>query len=459
MTKKTIGFLSGVVVFVIIDLIPFSGLSTTGRLDLALTLMTVVWWATQIAQPAFVGGIYLMLLIIFQVATPVQVFSDAWTGSIMWLVIGAYLIAGAVKDSGLGERIAYAFIVRFVRSWNGIIISIFVLTFILSLLIPHPWPRAFLIMSVIDVVASSADMAKEDRAKLGLTVFAASCPLSGVFLTGDTSLNPLAVADSGVKVSFMSYFYYMSVPMIIAAIITMLLIMLLFRPTKKVSIDVNALKLKQKELGAFSEKETRTLIWLVIAIALWLTSGITGIDVGWLTLVIALLMSLPLVGEVLTAKSWSGVPVNVLIFLTSAITIGVVGKVTGMNSWIAKTILPSSLPQNLYLLAIIITIGAMVIHMFMGSVIAVMGVTIPAFLAATSHMGVSPLAISLLVFSVVNLHYILPFHNMAILVGSDPDTGGGYNQKQVMRLGIPLTIVMFIVAVVEIFWWKLIGFI
>ena len=101
----------------------------------------------------------------------------------------------------------------------------------------------------------------------------------------------------------------------------------------------------------------------------------------------------------------------------------------------------------------------MVIHMFMGSVIAVMGVTIPAFLAATAHMGVNPLAISLLVFSVVNLHYILPFHNMAILVGSDPDTGGGYNQKQVMRLGIPLTIVMFIVAVVEIFWWKLIGFV
>ncbi|WP_180370629.1 hypothetical protein, partial [Oenococcus oeni] len=39
----------------------------------------------------------------------------------------------------------------------------------------------------------------------------------------------------------------------------------------------------------------------------------------------------------------------------------------------------------------IITIGAMVIHMFMGSVIAVMGVTIPAFLAATTHMGVNPL--------------------------------------------------------------------
>ena len=68
----------------------------------------------------------------------------------MYLIIGAYLIAGAVKSSGLGERIAYKFILRFVHSFKSVIISIFILTFFLSLLIPHPWPRAFLIMSVMD---------------------------------------------------------------------------------------------------------------------------------------------------------------------------------------------------------------------------------------------------------------------------------------------------------------------
>lgn len=456
MNKRIIGFLSGLAVFAIIYFLPLKGIGASAHLDLALTLMTVVWWAMQVAQPAYVGGVYLMLLIIFHVATPVQVFSSSWTGSIMWLVIGAYLIAGAVSDSGFGERIAYAFIIKFVRSWNGIIISIFVLTFILALLIPHPWPRAFLIMSVMTVVAKSADMPKEDRAKIGLAVFAASCPLSGVFLTGDSSLNPLAVADSGVHVTFLSYFEYMSVPMIIAAILTMLLIMFLFRPTKEVTIDLEILKEQQKSLGPLSNREIRTVIWLVIAIALWLTSGLTGIDVGWITLIVALMMSLPLIGEVLTAKSWSGVPVNVLVFLTSAIAIGDVGRVTGMNAWLAKVILPSSLPENIFVLALIIALFAIFIHMFMGSVIAVMGVTIPAIIAATSHLGINPLAISLIVFSVVNLHYILPFHNLAMLVGNEPDTGG-YTQKEVIRLGIPLTAVMFIVALVQAEWFHITG--
>ena len=91
--------------------------------------MTVVWWATQVAQSGYVGGIYLILLIVLGVAEPELVFKS-WTGSTMYLIIGAYLIASAVKDSGLGERIAYAFIIKFVRSYRGILISIFVLTFI-----------------------------------------------------------------------------------------------------------------------------------------------------------------------------------------------------------------------------------------------------------------------------------------------------------------------------------------
>ncbi|MCI1882123.1 MAG: anion permease [Sporolactobacillus sp.] len=456
MNKRVIGFFGGLAVFIITYLLPLHGLPAAGHMCLALTLMTVVWWATQVAQPAYVGGIYLMLLIILRVATPVQVFSSSWTGSIMWLVIGAYLIAGAVRDSGFGERIAYSFIIRFVRSWNGIIVSIFVLTLIMALLIPHPWPRAFLIMSVMDVVAKSAGMPSEDRAKIGLAVFAASCPLSGVFLTGDSTLNPLAVADSGVDVTFLSYFGYMGVPMILAGALTMLLFMILFKPTKKVSIDLNVLKEKQKSLGPLSNREIRTIVWLCIAILLWLTSGLTGINVGWITLIVALMMSLPVIGEVLTAKSWSEVPVNVLVFLTSAIAIGDVGKVTGMNHWLAEEILPASMPHNIFILALLITLFAIIIHMFMGSVIAVMGVTIPAVVAATSHLGISPLAVSLIVFSVVNLHYILPFHNLAILVGNDPDTGG-YTQKEVIRLGIPLTVIMFIVALIQAGWFHITG--
>ncbi len=453
--KKVFGLVLGVLVAVIINFLPLEGLSTKGKMCLGLTLMTVVFWALQIVQSGYASGVYLALLIIFQVAEPGVVFSP-WLGSTMYLVIGAYLIASAVKSSGLGERIAYKFILKFVNSYKSIIISIFALTFLLSILIPHPWPRAFIIMSVMAVVIKSANIPKEDSIKIGFTVFAASVPVSMIFLTGDSAINSLAVQASGISVSWMQWFIYMGPPSIIASIITCVLILVLFKPSKEVKINKEEIKEKLNLLGSLSNTEKRTIVWLVIAVVLWLSDSIHGINIGWVTLLIAMLMSFPVIGEILSPKQWGEVPVHVLMFLTAAMTIGKVGGVTGMNDWIAQTVLPSFIPSNPYVLAIIIAAISMGIHMVLGSVVAVMGIAIPALLIFTEPININPIVITLLVYSSIGMHYILPFHHLNMLVGQGEENGM-YGQKEVMRLGIPLTIIIFLIVSIEVLYWKLLG--
>jgi len=454
--KSLLGLMLGILVAFIINLLPLEGLSSQGKMCLGLTLMTVVFWAFQIVQSGYSAGLYLALLVIFKVAEPSVIFSP-WIGSTMYLVIGAYLIASAVKSSGLGERIAYKFIIKFVSSYKSIIISIFALTFILSILIPHPWPRAFLIMSVMVVVINSAKIPKEDAEKIGFTVFAAAVPVSMIFLTGDSVINPLAVQISGVAITWIQWFIYMGPPNIVASILTCILIIVLFKPTKEVAINKEEMKEKLNALGPLSIKEKRTIIWLAIAVFLWMTDSIHGINIGWITLLIAMLMSFPVVGEILTPKQWSEVPVHVLLFLTAAMTIGKVGAVTGMNTWIAETILPSNIPSNPFVLAIIISVISIGIHMVLGSVIAVMGIAIPALLIFTEPMGISPVITTLFVYSAIGIHYILPFHHLNILVGQGEENGM-YGQKEVIKLGIPLTIVVFIITVcIEVPYWKMIG--
>ncbi|WP_440977621.1 SLC13 family permease [Sedimentibacter sp. LTW-03] len=453
--KKLLGLLLGILVAIVINILPLEGLSAQGKMCLGLTLMTVVFWAFQIVQSGYASGLYLALLVIFNVAEPSVVFSP-WVGSTMYLVIGAYLIASAVKSSGLGERIAYKFIIKFVSSYRSIIISIFVLTFILSILIPHPWPRAFLIMSVMAVVIKSANVPKEDAIKIGFTVFASSVPVSMIFLTGDSVINPLAAQASGELISWMQWFVYMGPPNIVASIITCLLILVLFKPTKEIIINKEEIKEKLDSLGQISGIEKRTIIWLAIAVVLWMTDSIHGINIGWITLLIAMLMSLPAIGGVLTPKQWGEVPVHVLLFLTAAMTIEKVGGVTGMNTWIADTILPSSIPENPYILAVIIAVISMGIHMFLGSVIAVMGIAIPALLIFTEPMGISPIITTLLVYTSIGIHYILPFHHLNMLVGQGEENGM-YGQKEVMKLGIPLIAVVFIIVLLEVPYWKMIG--
>ena len=376
----------------------------------------------------------------------------------MWLVIGAYLIAGAVKDSGLGERLAYGFIKRFVRSYTGIILSVFALTLILSILIPHPWPRAFLIMSVMGVVIKSADIPQADAAKIGFTVFAASVPVSLIFLTGDSVINPLAAsyAGSGMADSWLGWLKYMGVPAALASLITLALILFLFKPSHPIRINLREMESKQAALGPMTVTEKRTLIWILVAIVLWLTDALHGVNIGWITLAIAMGMSLPLIGEVLTVKSWSQVPVHVLMFLTAAMAIGGVGGATGMNAWIAKVILPETLPANVLVLALFLALASVIIHMFMGSVIAVMSVVIPSVLISAEAAGIAPLFVALTVYLAVASHYILPFHHLNILVGQGEENGM-YSQKETIRLGLPLSAAVFAQAVLAALWWKLLG--
>lgn len=457
-TKKRIGVILGVLVAVTISFIDIPSISIEGKLCLAFTFMTVIFWAFQVMQPGYTSALYLILLVLFKVAEPALVFST-WTGPMMFLIIGAYLIAGAVKDSGLGERIAYNFILRYVTSFKSIIISSFILTFILSILIPHPWPRAFLIMSVMSVVIKSANMPKKDAIIVGFSVFAASVPVSIIFLTGDASLSPLAVQQSGMELGWLGWFKMMVPPGIIASIIACIMILFLFKPSEEVHINKEEIKKELDDLGKLTTIEKRTAFWLIVAIVLWLTDSIHGLDIGWITMLIAVFMAMPIIGEVLTPKSWGGIPIHVLIFLTAAVAIGRVGGATGMNEWIADTVLPSSMPSNIFILAAIITAISMLIHMALGSVIAVMGIVIPAMVAFTTNAGVSPLVITLITYTAIATHYIFPFQHLNMLVGLGEENGG-YTQKETIKFGIPFIFaVFFITVLIEIPYWKLLGLI
>jgi di/tricarboxylate transporter len=456
MNQKSLGLTLGVAVAAILYLLPLEGLSQQGRACLSLTLMTVIFWAFQIAQAGYISGLLLGLMVICKVADPATVFS-AWTGTTMYLIIGAYLIASAVKHSGLGERIAYWFILHVMRSYRSVIIAIFAMTFILSILIPHPWPRAFLIMSVMGEVIKNAKIGNRDATHIGYAVFAASVPVSAIFLTGDSTINPLVAQYAGVHVGWFDWLRLMGVPGIVASVLICAAFLLVFRPGEKITIDKESARIRLTGMGKLNTKEILVLGWLSVAIVLWATDSLHGIDIGWVTLIVAMLMAMPIAGGLLTPQTWSEVPVQVLVFITAAIAIGRVGGATGMNQWIAATLLPSAVPGNPLLLAVMIGGIAVILHMLLGSVIAVMGVAIPAILAYTLPMGINPLAAGLFVLTAVVLHYVFPFQNMNILVGIGEENGG-FSQKETLRFTLPLLLITFIIMVlVEVPWWMLLG--
>jgi di/tricarboxylate transporter len=460
MTKNIglIGFIGGIVVAAIIMLLPLEGISPAGKKCLALSLVAVIWWATKVVHPGYTSLSLLVSYVLFGVA-PANVVFGLWTTPIIYMIIGAYLIAAAVQESGLGKRIAYAYIIKYVNSYRSIIIGMYVLGFLLSFLIPHPWPRSFLIMSVVAIIVKSANIPMKDAINIGLAVFAGSVPTSMVLLTGDATVNPVAVEMSGVDVSWLGWLWMMGIPGVAATILTLILQLIMYKPTSEVTINKTEVRQLLKDLGPLSGEEIRCMIWIGLAIVLWATDGIHKIHCGWVALAVSMGLALPKIGGVLKPSSWRQVPIETAFFLTAALAIGKVGGVSGMNSWVASVVLPSHAPVSPFMFALFVTAIALIIHMFLGSVMAVMGIAIPTLIQFGNSAGLSPLIPSLLVYCAIFSHYILPFHHMNILVGLG-EKQGMYSDKDVIRFGIPLTAIVFILPLaIVIPWWRLIGLI
>lgn len=456
--KKEIGALLGLVVCIAIWCAPLAGLPEQGKHCLALSLLAVVWWAFGVVHPGYTSLILLVAWCVTGTAEPAIVFR-LWTTPLMYLVIGGYLIAAAVEGSGLGKRVAYWFTVKFVSSYRSMIAACYILGFLLSIMIPHPWPRSFMIMAVMAIIIRSAKLEKKFAAQIGLTAFAASCPTSMILLTGDSTLNVVAMNFAGVEASWMKWVLYMGVPGVITSVLLYCIQIWLFPSPKSFHVDKAEIAGLLKEMGPISRNEWATIFWVVIAIGFWMTDSLHHIHPGWVAVSAALAMTLPRIGAGLKPSDWGKVNVGTLFFLTAALGIGTVGAVTGMNKWIAATMLPAHVPSNIFVFALFVTAFAVVIHLVLGSVLAVMGIVTPAIIAYTAGSGISPIVASLLVYTAVNQHYLLPFHNMAVLVGEGED-GGGYGSAEVFKLGLPLTALVFVVTVlVEIPWWKAIGLI
>ena len=289
MKNRLIGLFAGIAAFLLIYCSRLDGLSEEGGMCLALTVMTVIFWAFQTAPSGYVSGLYLVLLVITGTASPEIVFR-AWQGSTVYLIIGAYLITAAVKNSGLGERIAYFLVLRFVKGYKSLIAVIFILTGALSLIIPHPWPRAFLIMSVIREITEVSSIKQNDSVKIGFAVFAASVPLSAVFLTGDCTVNPLAAEYAG-GTDWIEWLKWMGVPALVSGLLVYSAFILVFRSENEIAVNREQIRIRIQEKAALGKKEIKTLIWLFLAVVLWMTDQLHGIEIGWVTMLLAMLMA------------------------------------------------------------------------------------------------------------------------------------------------------------------------
>ena len=455
--KQIVGLVIGVAAGVAMYLAPIGGIEPAAQTQLAITLLALAFWACGVLPAPVTGAIYMALILLLGASDAPTVFSG-WTnpGGSLWLIIAAFLLAAGVEGTGLARRIAYAISsLKFIKDFRTLIVGVALMELVFALIIPSVFARTFMILVVVQELCKAIGINERDTKVLGLACFALAIPTMIVFLTAEPALNSVVVSFTGMEISWVGWFVQFGIPQLFFLVLMAALLMVVFKPTGEVKIDSMVCREKLAEMGGLSKKEAMMVAWLAIMIVFWLTCSLFGISLAWGTLFLVCAMFCPGI-NVLDGRALGSIPAGTLIFVTCTMAIGSVGAATGMNEWLANLILPSSFPSSIFLIVLFIAFLSMAVHLIVGSVMATVVVVLPIMLAFNSQMGfgIESAAIVFISFQVLAGHFLLSMHQAPIATGMEK---AGFTDKEVLRLGIPLTVAIFIQELVLVGWLFVIG--
>ena len=158
---KSIGFWIGLSLFFLILFIPNpDGLSTEGRLTLAVFSLMGVWWAFE-SLPLQVTA--LMPLILFPLLGVIEIgiISKEYMNKVQFLFAGGFIIAIAIQKWGLHKRVALNILRLSGLNANNIIASFMLASALLSMWVMNTSTAIMLLPVAISVIKVITDTVKE----------------------------------------------------------------------------------------------------------------------------------------------------------------------------------------------------------------------------------------------------------------------------------------------------------
>ncbi|WP_260483450.1 anion permease [Sphingomicrobium flavum] len=384
----------------------------------------------------------------------------------VWLVVAAFLIAGAVIRTGLGRRLSLSLIHRLGKSPAGLAYGVGTAELVLAPVVPSNTARGGGILApIVDAMVRTVGEGKSAAETQQLGRYLVSCGAqanlitAAMFLTG-MAANPLvsAAADdvAGVRFGWIEWAMGAIVPGLIALA---LLPQLMKRLAPPGAIDVSAARAKARDdlaaLGPRRRAETILMITLVCMLLLWASGPLHGIH----TTVTAFLGILALL--LTRAQSWRQLAEtwgawDALVWLGGLLTMADMLKDRGVIDWFANhaaTWFDGMAPLAVALgLAIIYFYSMYGFSMLTGHISAMVG----AFIAVAVAAGAPPLLIVALLAYFSNLCGCLTHYSTGPTVIY---FGLGYvSVPDWFRIGFFVSLFHMVIWLgIGLPWWKLLG--
>lgn len=446
MNRKKIYLIISVLLFLIVSLGRPFNLDLHQSIILASTVMVIVWWSTNAISKS-VSSIFIILIYFIFSQSDIRTILKFPLSSNLILIISSYLIAHGIRISGLADRISRLIISRYATSILSLITLSFVLSFILIFLIPQTFPRAIILSAIYLEFLDNQKVSSRQKSIILFSIFVAVTGTSMAFINGDVILNNAALQFAGVKLTYIEWVRYMFVPSIIINILMFFGLVITFykdiKGNKFFNDDVKSYK------SDFNIMEKRVCFITALIIILWGTESLHGIGAAWVSLLGVVAMY---IFGLIKISDYKILKLELILFLTAAFSIGGVLNEGGIAGIIFNKILPSSNSDPKFIFYSILVV--MILHMILGSSMTSMSICMPVLISLLPD-SINPIMMTFIIYTVINIHYLLPIHHVVIMIGEGE---GYYDTSLTVKYGIFLTFLVFIsVYLVLIPYWRLFG--
>jgi solute carrier family 13 (sodium-dependent dicarboxylate transporter), member 2/3/5 len=438
------------------------GMSRTGLLAFA-----VVWWVTMPVPLAVTTLTALAIGVIMGALTSDQAFAppNNW---VIWFTIGAFGLGAALDATGFNRRFALTLLsLPWVKGQPHRFLFMFLLSAtLLSGIVANTVVTVVWLSLAITIYRSLNIEKGHSFAELNTLTICWGANIGGASTPVGTGSNPVALAmiatATGTTLTFLQW------TMVGFPIALVLAGSTYFVLRYVASADTSAferpetmelIESERRKLGPMPSPERRALMWMGVAVGLWLipdmarflASPETAAEVASRfglvvpALLIPMAMCLTPSGDparpyVLTWQDWAkGVDWGMVIFLGGIMAIGAaVGAAeTGLPEFLRVTLEPTAAGLPEYIFVFVLTLGVILVTSAISNLVS-LTIFMPLGLTLSESLGIgSPLALGLILAIGPSLAYLLPSGTTtnAIIAGS-----GYLRVSTMLRLGIVMVV-------------------
>ncbi|WP_281270432.1 DASS family sodium-coupled anion symporter [Methanothermobacter defluvii] len=441
------GFILSLLLALAVYLVPLPGLRASGHAALSLLVFAVTMWATE-AVPLAVTS---LIILFAQPLIGVESFENAVIGfanPILFLMIGGFIMAEALRKSGLAQRFTYYLLGRLGTSpERGLFVSIFS-TGLLSAWIENVVAFAMLlpiIKEIVDIMGcSEPERGKSNYAK-AMILGASFGSLAGGFGT-EIGTAPNLMAAAYTSIPFLNWMIF-GLPLSIAMLLVTWFILMKIFPSEVRALENGEALIGEKirMMGSLSRDEKLSAGILLFAILLWVTAGFTGINSYSVSLIAAVMFIFA--GVITWKDAQKNIDWGLVVFFGGALSLGSALLKTGAAAWIIDKLVgmlgsdPSPVIVMLVLMAVAVIITQVMSNIALSAILVPLSVT----LASAQHQPIGVYAVPVAI--ACSLSFMLPMADPTVAMAY----GSGYVKlRDIPRAGIPIIAVGVILTVLVI---------